>query len=289
MLHSSHKRMSFMQNRDFLKRRTAMFQAFSEERLQQIVEGSRAVSFETSQVIAHHGEQATHFGVVLTGTLTAYLPGNGHSPELLGELKAGETFGEAALMTGNPLLADVVAATPCEVLLVPVSLFHSIIVSEPDAVQHISRVIAERMKVGHGRSRQSRRSPSQSGGPLRSEAQRGTAGKDPGHQLRLVVPQIQFLRHGRSSPPRARCRGTHRIDGTRLKHDGPNGELKRELPKGDFGDAFKAMVTDLPPRRQVSLRAQVRSASWLIGSCMAARNSPKERSSPMMCWRRSRR
>ena len=49
-------------------------------------------------------------------------------------------------MSGNPLLADFVAESPCEVLLIPVSLFQSIIVSEPDAVRQISRTIADRMK-----------------------------------------------------------------------------------------------------------------------------------------------
>ena len=50
-------------------------------------------------------------------------------------------------MSGNPLLADFVAESPCEVLLIPVSLFQSIIVAEPAAVQHISRTIADRMKA----------------------------------------------------------------------------------------------------------------------------------------------
>src|SRR4029434_7656128 len=65
----------------------------------------------------------------------------------LGKLKAGDTFAEAALMTGNPLLADFIAESHCEVLLVPVTLFQSIIVAEPGAVRHISRTIAERTRM----------------------------------------------------------------------------------------------------------------------------------------------
>src|SRR4030095_7574094 len=48
---------------------------------------------------------------------------------------------------GQPLLADFVAKSPCEVLLVPVSLFQSLIVAEPGAVQTISRSIADRMEM----------------------------------------------------------------------------------------------------------------------------------------------
>ena len=42
--------------------------------------------------------------------------------------------------------ADFIAESRCEVLLIPVSLFQSVIVAEPGAVQHISRTIAERMR-----------------------------------------------------------------------------------------------------------------------------------------------
>src|SRR5689334_5570345 len=51
-----------------------------------------------------------------------------------------------ALMTGDPTPADIIAESRCELLLIPVSLFQSIIVTEPKAVQHLSRTIADRMK-----------------------------------------------------------------------------------------------------------------------------------------------
>ena len=35
------------------------------------------------------------------------------------------------------------------------------------------------------------------------------------------------------------------IDGTRLAHRGPKGEVKRELPQGGFAEAFKAMTAEL--------------------------------------------
>src|SRR6185369_10033049 len=62
-------------------------------------------------------------------------------------LKAGDTFNELALMTGDAVVADFIVETRSEVLLIPVTLFQSVIVAEPGAVQHISRTIAERMKT----------------------------------------------------------------------------------------------------------------------------------------------
>ena len=108
-----------------------------------------------------------------------------------GQLKAGETFGEAALMTGNPLLADFIAESRCEVLLIPVSLFQSIIVAEPGAVQHISRTIAERMKMlVADPAKTSRRICAQGDDPYGLKLKGETTGKDSRHQLRFVIAQI---------------------------------------------------------------------------------------------------
>src|SRR5205085_2678759 len=63
--------------RDFLKEKAGMFKEFSDERLQQLVDGSRVGSFEANEAIAHQGAEATHFGVVLSGTVSASVLGNG--------------------------------------------------------------------------------------------------------------------------------------------------------------------------------------------------------------------
>ena len=129
---------------DFLNQKVGLFDGFPAARLQQLVAGSRVASFEAKEVIAHSGAEATHFGIVLSGIVKASVT-DGGSQQQLGELKAGDTFNEMALMTGDPVLADFIAESRCEILLIPVSLFQSVIVSEPGAVKHISRTIAERM------------------------------------------------------------------------------------------------------------------------------------------------
>src|SRR6478735_129426 len=130
----------------FIKERVDLFKDFTAERIKQLVDGSVVQSFETNEAIAHQGAEAAHFGVVLSGTVTASAVTDG-TRQLLGQLKAGDIFAEAALMTGNPLLADFIAESHCEVLLIPVSLFQSVIVAEPGAVRHISRTIADRTKI----------------------------------------------------------------------------------------------------------------------------------------------
>ena len=131
---------------DFLVRHGGVFEKFSREKLQQLVSGSRLASFEANEVIAHQGGEALHFGVVLSGTVDLSVIGDGGIRQSLGQLKTGETFGEMALMTGDVVPGDFIATSRCRILLIPVSLFQSVIVAEPTAVQQLSRTITERMK-----------------------------------------------------------------------------------------------------------------------------------------------
>jgi acetate kinase len=229
----------------FLKERAGPFRDLSTDRIEALVEGSIEGSFEAHEAIMHLGAEATHFGVVLSGAVSVSAPGDGGTQQSLGRLEAGDTFNEMALMTGDTVLADFIAESRCEVMLVPVSLFQSIIVSEPGAVQHISRTMAERMKTILA-------DPAKAAAALRQ-------GDDPyGLQLKGERPEkmlvincgssslkysffdtIDEARHARGLVERIG------IDGTRLAHRGPKGEVKQDLPKGGFADAFKAMAAAL--------------------------------------------
>ena len=136
-----------MNTSEFLTKQVELFKSFPPESVQQLVAGSREASFEAHEAIAHRGAEATHFGVVLDGTVSASVTGNGNARQPLGQLKAGGTFGEMALMNGDPLTADFIAESRCKVLLIPVSLFQSVIVANPAAVKQISRTITDRMKT----------------------------------------------------------------------------------------------------------------------------------------------
>src|SRR5262249_1096856 len=147
--------------------------------------------------------------------------------------------------TGDTMLADLIAESRCEILLIPVSLFQSVIVAEPGAVQHISRTITERMK-------------SVLADPAKAAAalQRGD---DPyGLKLKGERPEkILVVNCGSSSLKYSfydtadeahHARGLVErigIEGTRLAHRGPQGEKKRDLPKSGFAEAFQAMVAEL--------------------------------------------
>jgi acetate kinase len=149
-----------------------------------------------------------------------------------------------ALMSGDPLPADFIAEMRSEVLLVPVSLLQSLIVAEPRVIQQVTKTITERMKMVLG-------------DPTKAAALQ--PGADPyGLQLKGARPErILVINCGSSSlkysffdtgdSGRTARGSVERIglDGTRLKHSGPKGEMKRELKGGDFAAALKAMMAEL--------------------------------------------
>ncbi len=230
---------------DFLKGQVGLFEGFSRERLQQLVNGSRLASFEANEAIAHQGEEATHLGVVLEGAVAVSVTGSGGSRQSIGALNAGDTFGEMALMTGDTMPVDFIAESHCEVLLIPVSLFQSVVVAEPGSARRISMTIVERMKSVLA-------DPAKADAALRkSDDPYGLRLKGERPERILVVncgsSSLKYSFYDTADESR-HARGLVErigIDGTRLAHRGPGGEVKRALPKGGFADGFTAMVGEL--------------------------------------------
>ena len=233
-----------MSTASFIKERVGLFKDFNAGRIKELIDGSFVRSFEANEAIAHQGAEATHFGVILSGTVAASAVIDG-ARQALGQLKADDTFAEAALMTGNPLLADFIAESHCEVLLIPVSLFQSIIVAEPGAVRQISRTIADKTRM-------------LAADPAKTKAAL-EQGNDPyGLMLKGERPEkILVINVGSSSlkysfydteDESRHARGLIErigLEGTQMKHRGPKGEVKREFKKGDHAAAFKAMIAEL--------------------------------------------
>jgi acetate kinase len=228
----------------FIKEHVALFKDFTAERIKELGDGSVIRSFEANEAIAHQGAEATHFGVVLGGMVTASAVTDG-TRQQLGQLKAGDTFAEAALMTGNPLLADFIAESQCEVLLIPVSLFQSIIVAEPGAVRHISRTIADRTRLLAADPAKTKAALQQGNDPY------GLMLKGERPEKILVInvgsSSLKYSFYDTTDESRHAKGLVERIGlkSTRLKHRGSKGEVKRDLEKGDHAAAFKAMLAEL--------------------------------------------
>jgi acetate kinase len=230
---------------DFLKQRVGLCQHLADKRLGQLVEASRVASYEPHEAVIEFGAAAAFLGVLLEGTLAVSVPGDGGQSHVIGRFQAGDTFGEMALMSGEKAMADFIAETRCRVLRIPVAVFQSLILTEPRAVQHVSRTIADRFRQVMA-------------DPARAEAAFRRSADPYGLRLKGERPEKMLILNTGSSSLKytffdtanetRTARGlVERIggSGTRLVHRGPGGEVTRDLPQGSYGDAFRAMLREL--------------------------------------------
>ena len=95
----------------FLKEQVSLCKHLSDRSLDQLAKESRVVSYEPNEAVVAFGEDAGFLGVLLEGDLAVSVPGDGGQREVIGRFKAGDTFGEMALMSGDKTMADFIAET----------------------------------------------------------------------------------------------------------------------------------------------------------------------------------
>ena len=131
---------------DFLIKQVGLFKLLSDKQVKKIVSGSRVQSYDYNEALVRFGEDATFYGVLLEGTLSASVVGEGGLRKEIRELKAGDTFGEMALMSGDKNMVDLIAQKQSLVFRIPVTLFQTAIITELAAVNHISKTITDNLK-----------------------------------------------------------------------------------------------------------------------------------------------
>lgn len=226
-----------------LNTKVALLTEFTDAQHATIANGSSIRSFESGESIVNEGDEIHSLYIVLEGKIEATVPKPDTSGrQTLGELRSGDTFGEMALMSGDPAVADFVAVERSRVMLVPMSLFQLQIMAEPHALQHVIKTIGTRFQR------------------IVSDPAKASAIAHKRNQLELRGERpecILVLNCGSSSlkytvfhteHPESNTHGhIERIGsaGTRLKQSNAKGELSRDLPQGGYQEAFAAILPAL--------------------------------------------
>jgi acetate kinase len=230
---------------DFLKAQVSLFEHITGKHLEEILKGSKIMTYEPNEAVISFGEEASFLGVLLEGNVSVSVIAGDGSRKVIGHFNTGDTFGEMALMSGDKTMVDIIAETRCQVFRIPVTLFQAVIMTDPKALQHVSKTVLERFK-------QVSSDPDKAAAAFRES-------KDPyGLQLKGERPEkILVINCGSSSlkytffdteNESITARGQIErigIDGTSLTHRGPAGEVKRDLAGGGYEEAFKAMLREL--------------------------------------------
>jgi CRP-like cAMP-binding protein len=99
--------------------------------------------FAPGETVIRAGDQGSSMFVVHNGRVKVQISDNGKQ-RTVAVLKDGEFFGEMALFTGEPRTANVVAAEETEVLEIGHLAMKHLFETNPDLVEALSHIIAER-------------------------------------------------------------------------------------------------------------------------------------------------
>ena len=86
---------------EYLRVRVPLMSGLGSATLERLARESCEATFAPGASIAHQGDEGLHLGVVLTGRVSASVVDDDGHCHVLGQLEAGSTFNELALMTGD--------------------------------------------------------------------------------------------------------------------------------------------------------------------------------------------
>jgi small-conductance mechanosensitive channel/CRP-like cAMP-binding protein len=123
----------------------SLFASLTENEKADLAEGLQYAPFARGDVITKQGNVAHWLYLVAFGEAEVlYEPPNGGMPRVVATLRAGEFFGEMALLSGDARSATVIAKTDVECYRVERAAFQSLLAARPELAEEVKRVIESR-------------------------------------------------------------------------------------------------------------------------------------------------
>jgi CRP/FNR family transcriptional regulator, cyclic AMP receptor protein len=130
-------------------RSTALFSELSKKDVKQLAAAMSETSFPAGTRVVEQGQQGLGFFVITSGTATVSVDG-----ERLGVLKAGDHFGEIALIDEGARMAEVTADSDLHCLALAGWQFRPFVRDHPDVAwallrSLVQRLVRDRASSGH--------------------------------------------------------------------------------------------------------------------------------------------
>ncbi len=139
--------MSEIDLKRFFLEQVRLFETFPADKVEEIVIKSRLATYEGNEAILETGDEGRYIGVVISGHAEISVTDNNGTRAVITQLGAGDVFGVMSLLTGDRIMADVIAGNRCFVLMIPQEVFNTHILTNPKAVGYLSRLLAERTRA----------------------------------------------------------------------------------------------------------------------------------------------
>jgi CRP/FNR family transcriptional regulator, cyclic AMP receptor protein len=124
-----------------------LFHGLSKRHLKRVASLGRKRRFAAGTAIVRKGDHGTAFYVLLDGTVRV-VPPKGRSRQL----RAGDSFGEMALLEDAPRSADVLAEVDVLTMTISRSAFDRLLRKEPALTHALLRTVAARLRASETRA-----------------------------------------------------------------------------------------------------------------------------------------
>jgi CRP-like cAMP-binding protein len=124
---------------DLLKR-VPLFAGCSKNELREIARTADELDIREGTVLTREGKSGREFFVLVTGTARVTKKG-----KMIGDLAAGDWFGEIALLTDSPRTATVTATAPVDVLVITDRRFRSLVETMPSIALKVLSCVGDRL------------------------------------------------------------------------------------------------------------------------------------------------
>jgi small-conductance mechanosensitive channel len=124
-----------------------LFSTLSAEERQAVAARLKFAPYARGDLITRQGAESHWLYIIASGEADVVLATERGAPTKVGELAAGQFFGEMALMTGAPRSASVYAKTDVTCYRLDSQSFQDLLHNRPEIAEDMSRIITERRKL----------------------------------------------------------------------------------------------------------------------------------------------
>jgi small-conductance mechanosensitive channel len=132
-------------DRSLLVRGIGLFEALDDEETERLAASMTQKSLGAGEVVIEKDEPGNSMFFVVEGLFSVLVPVEGQDEPLrVGQIGAGEFFGEMSLLTGAPRTATLCAVVDTVVFEITKDDIHEVITTRPEVARQMSRVVAAR-------------------------------------------------------------------------------------------------------------------------------------------------
>lgn len=118
----------------------------SDENREKIALEATIQDYGEGEIIVQHGAEGDSLYIILDGACEVLFEKKGQAPKKMATMNIGDFFGEMSLLTGAVRSATVKVLGYATVIRVDKALFSTILASNPDIIEQLGKVIAQRQQ-----------------------------------------------------------------------------------------------------------------------------------------------